>query len=73
MRFYLKDSSNDASKPDSIALTIKDGQQRIVIDASNIESIELSQKTGHFHLRVDGEFKVHVYRSWRLEDMRIGH
>ncbi|CAO3657804.1 unnamed protein product [Umbelopsis ramanniana] len=58
LRFYLKDSSNDASKPDSIALTIKDGQQRIVIDASNIESIELSQKTGHFHFRVDGEFKV---------------
>ncbi|KAI9288672.1 hypothetical protein BC943DRAFT_317122 [Umbelopsis sp. AD052] len=58
LRFYLKDSSNDASKPDSIALTVKDGQQRIVIDASNIESIEISQKTGHFHFRVDGEFKL---------------
>ncbi|KAH8548804.1 hypothetical protein BGW37DRAFT_522995 [Umbelopsis sp. PMI_123] len=58
LRFYLKNSNNDDSKPDSIALTVKDGQQRIVIDASNIDSIELSQKTGHFHFKVNGEFKT---------------
>jgi hypothetical protein len=60
LRFYLKNSNNDDSKPDSIALTVKDGQQRIVIDASNIDSIELSQKTGHFHFKVNGEFKVAI-------------
>ncbi|GAB5586799.1 hypothetical protein Unana1_01699 [Umbelopsis nana] len=58
LRFYLKDSNNSDSKPDSIALTVKDGQQRIVIDATNIDTIELSQKTGHFHFKTDGNYKV---------------
>ena len=58
LRFYLKDSNNNNSKPDSVALTVKDGQQRIVIDASHIEGIELSQKTGYFQFKVDGTYKV---------------
>jgi hypothetical protein len=41
---------------------VKDGQQRIVIDASNIETIELSQKTGHFKFTIDGNYKVRVIR-----------
>lgn len=62
LRFYLNDSNNNDSKPDSIALTVKDGQQRIVIDASNIKTIELSQKTGHFKFTIDGTYKVRVIR-----------
>ena len=58
LRFYLKDNNNSDSKPDSIALTVKDGQQRIVIDATNIDTIELSQKAGHFHFKTDGNYKV---------------
>ncbi|KAG2185036.1 hypothetical protein INT43_000949 [Umbelopsis isabellina] len=58
LRFYLKDSNNNDSKPDSIALTVKDGQQRIVIDASNIKTIELLQKIGHFKFTIDGNYKI---------------
>jgi len=58
LRFYLKNNNNSDSKPDSIALTVKDGQQRIVIDAANIDTIELSQKAGHFHFKTDGNYKV---------------
>jgi hypothetical protein len=64
LRFYLKDSNNNDSKPDSIALTVKDGQQRIVIDASNIETIELSQKTGHFKFNINGNYKVRSPESY---------
>lgn len=60
LRFYLKDGNNNDSKPDSIALTVKDGQQRIVIDASNIDAIELSQKSGTFNFKMDGTYKVHI-------------
>jgi len=60
LRFYLKDGNNSDSKPDSIALTVKDGQQRIVIDASNIDAIELSQKSGIFNFKMDGTYKVHI-------------